>query len=150
MDDDFLDLFGAVANGFQAQLQGLAAIERWGLAPFQARTLSLIARNADCSQLMLSTWTGRDKAQLARTIKELEARGLVTRRAHPSDWRTQSLNVTAEGDQASRQLSRQRIEAGAAMLEDVSPDEREVLRRILSKMKARLDGGGGPSALRGS
>jgi DNA-binding MarR family transcriptional regulator len=138
MDDDLLDLFGAVANGFQARLQSLAALDELGLAPFQARTLSLISRNVGCSQQVLAQWTGRDKAQVARTVKELEARRLITRHAHQSDWRMQSLSVTIEGEKAAQSLNRQRAQAGAEMLENVNSEEREVLRQVLSKMCAQL------------
>lgn len=138
MDDDLLDLFGAVANGFQARLQSLAALDELGLAPFQTRTLSLISRNVGCSQQVLAQWTGRDKAQVARTVKELEARGLITRHAHQSDWRMQSLSVTIEGEKAAQSLNRQRAQAGAEMLENVNSEEREVLRQVLSKMCAQL------------
>lgn len=138
MDDDLLDLFGAVANGFQSRLQSLAVLDELGLAPFQARTLSLISRNVGCSQQALAQWTGRDKAQVARTVKELEARGLITRQAHQSDWRMQCLTVTIEGEKAAQSLNRQRAQAGAEMLENVSTEERKVLRRVLSKMRAKL------------
>jgi MarR family transcriptional regulator, temperature-dependent positive regulator of motility len=143
MDDELLDLFGAVANGFHARLQGLAVLDELGLAPFQARTLSLISRYPGCSQQALSISTGRDKAQVARAIKELETRGLITRQAHRRDWRAQSLSVTPEGKQASKLLLRHRAQAGAAILQDLNLKEREVLRRALSKMRARLAANGG-------
>jgi DNA-binding MarR family transcriptional regulator len=138
MDDDLLDLFGAVANGFQARLQSLAAHDELGLAPFQARMLSLISRNVGCSQQVLAQWTGRDKAQVARTAKDLETRGLITRHAHQSDWRMQCLAVTIEGEKAAQLLNRQRVQAGAEMLENVSSEEREILHRVLSKMRSQL------------
>ena len=143
MDDELLDLFGAVANAFHARLQGLVVLDELRLAPFQARTLSLIARYPGCTQQALSTSTGRDKAQVARTIKELETRGLITRQAHRRDWRAQSLSVTPEGKQASKLLLRHRAQAGVEMLQDVSLKEREFLRRVLSKMRARLAASGG-------
>jgi DNA-binding MarR family transcriptional regulator len=51
--------------------------------------------------------------------------------------------VTPEGKQASKLLLRHRAQAGAAILQDLNLKEREVLRRALSKMRARLAANGG-------
>jgi hypothetical protein len=51
--------------------------------------------------------------------------------------------LTPEGKRASKLLLRHRAQAGVEMLQDVSLKEREVLRRVLSKMRARLASSGG-------
>ncbi|MFF0952865.1 MarR family winged helix-turn-helix transcriptional regulator [Rhizobium leguminosarum] len=142
MDEELLqimELFGAVNNGFQIRLQGLAGLETVGLTAYEARTLALIARHPGCSQLMIGTWTDRDKAQVARTVKELEARKMIVRRVNPTDWRAHSLEISAEGKRCFDFLDAQRHQIGADMMQDVSVDEKRVFARALAKMKVRLD-----------
>ncbi|NTB87538.1 MarR family winged helix-turn-helix transcriptional regulator [Agrobacterium tumefaciens] len=144
MDEDLLkimELFGAVNNRFQLRLRSLAGLESVGLTAYEARTLALIARNPGCSQLMIGTWTDRDKAQVARTVKELEARKMIVRATNPADWRAHSLELTEEGRRCFEFLDGQRHEIGTDMMQDVSTEEKRVLAHALAKMKARLGQG---------
>jgi DNA-binding MarR family transcriptional regulator len=81
---------------------------------------------------------GNDKAQMARTVKELEARALVTRQPHKSDWRAQCLRLTSEGEHIHARLSAQRAAFGKEVLDDLTANERDQLERALEKMRMRL------------
>lgn len=136
--DDLIDLFGAVAGRFQARLQQLPALETLGLASFPARVLALIGRYPGCSQQELAAWTGRDKAQVARAIKELEARAWINRAAHHSDWRAYSAHLTRDGHAAFALLEHERREAGTSLFASLSSTERDLLRHTLVKLQTRL------------
>jgi DNA-binding MarR family transcriptional regulator len=84
--------------------------------------------------------TGRDRAQIARTIKELEGRRLLLRSAHESDWRSHSLTVTSDGKRACTIIAGARTGLGADVTQDLTPAERGVMVVALQKMKDRLDG----------
>jgi len=138
--DKLIDLLAEVSSGFQLRLQELAALQELGLAPFQARLLAIVVRRPGCSQQELAGWTGRDKAQIARTIKELEVRRLLLRSAHESDWRSHNLTVTSEGERACAIIAAERTGLGADVTQDLTPAERGVMVVALQKMKDRLDG----------
>jgi DNA-binding MarR family transcriptional regulator len=137
--DKLIDLLAEVSSGFQLRLQELAALQELALAPFQARLLAIVARRPGCSQQELAGWTGRDKAQIARTIKELEARRLLLRSAHETDWRSHSLAVTPDGERACVIIAKERTELGVEVTQNFTPSERAVMAVALQKMKARLD-----------
>lgn len=136
--DELIDLLGEVSSGFQVRLQELPSLQQVGLAPYQARLLAAVSRRPGCSQQNLAGWTGRDKAQVARTIKELEARGLLVRAAHESDWRSRSLAVTATGERACSLIMRERSALGADVMLELTAEERRIIIGALRKMNDKL------------
>lgn len=97
MTDGLISLLREVSANFQMRLSELPANKELKLASFQARLFAVIDRSPKISQLKLAAKVERDKAQVARAIKELELRGLITPSVHETDWRTQCLSVTDEG-----------------------------------------------------
>lgn len=138
VDDGLIDLLRAVSISFQERLQQLAASNGTGLTAFQARLINLVGRNDGISQLTLATRTDRDKAQIARAVKELEAGGLVIRSPHASDWRSKSLALTDQGQAVYASLRAGRRNLASEALSDLSVDEKLALRSSLQKMVAAL------------
>ncbi|MGI4748430.1 MAG: MarR family winged helix-turn-helix transcriptional regulator [Janthinobacterium lividum] len=138
MNDVLITLMREVSTNFQMRLSELPAIDELKLAPFQARLLSVIGRSPGISQLALTVSTERDKAQVARAIKELERRDFIVRSAHESEWRMQCLNVTKEGKRASALLDLQRAELVAKALHECSAQEQDALSRILEKINRSI------------
>lgn len=137
--DELINLLGEVSGSFQARLQEVASLRAVKLAPFQARLLTIIGRRPGCSQQELAGWTARDKAQVARTIKELDSLGLLTRAAHESDWRSHRLGLTEEGLRTSTRLLADREALGAVVTDGLSADQRQIVIDALKSMRDRLD-----------
>jgi DNA-binding MarR family transcriptional regulator len=74
-------------------------IEPLGLAPADAGILRFISRSDGISQQALAQALGMHASRLVLLLDDLEKRGLVVRKAHPSDRRLYSLGLTAKGDQ---------------------------------------------------
>lgn len=138
MEHELTDLLRIVANGFQARMQQQIAAEGIELTVFQARLINLVGRNAGVSQLALAASTDRDKAQVARTIGQLAARGLIERTPHPTDWRVKCLSLTAAGRDMHQQLQQLRQQLAAGVLGRLSAAERQGVRHGLAKMAAAL------------
>ncbi|MFA5489918.1 MAG: MarR family transcriptional regulator [Candidimonas sp.] len=139
MDDELINLLRTVANGFHMRMQAAVAACGEDLPEFQARLINLIGRNEGISQQSLAALTERDKAQIARAIKELEAHGHVSRSAHTSDWRTQCLALTAQGRETHTRLNDIRRKLGAAALSILTMEEKQALKACLFKVKAALE-----------
>lgn len=139
METALLDLLRTVSAGFQARMQAEITRGDTGLTPFQARLLNLIGRTPNRTQLDLVGLTERDKAQVARAVKELEAHGLVARVAHPSDWRSKCLTLTPSGAEIHAGLRALRAGLGETLLAPLSAAERQLLHDSLAKMAATLD-----------
>lgn len=138
--DDLVSLLGEVSAAFQTRLQELGAIRALGLAPFQGQLLAILYRRPGSSQQELASWTGRDKAQIARTIRELKAAGLLTSTAHESDWRSHRLSLTEEGERACALLLKERAALSRTATAKLSFEERDLMVGALGKMKQQLDG----------
>jgi DNA-binding MarR family transcriptional regulator len=134
MNEILADLLRKVSTAFQVHLNRMSAMEELGLTPYQAQLLSVIGRYPTISQLSLATSTERDKAQVARAIKELEKRGFVVRSSHETDWRTQCLSLTDAGTRAAIPIETQRAELITQAFRDCSAAEQENLRQALEKI----------------
>jgi DNA-binding MarR family transcriptional regulator len=138
MNDVLIDLLREVSSNFLERLLEMSSIEELKLAPFQARLLSVIGRYPAISQLTMAKTTGRDKAQVARAIKELERRGFVVRSVHETDWRTQCLDLTEEGKRAAALLDREREALITKALSECSAEEQDALCRSLQKINRSI------------
>lgn len=141
MTDDLLTLLGEVARKFQGHLSRMPALRDLGLSPFEGKTLAIIARHEGCSQQALAASTGRDKGQIARAIRRLEARYLIVRSVDPTNWRSQALKVTPAGASVFATLDNQRAQLVNETLAVLTLDEQATLAAAFDKLKMKL----GPS-----
>ncbi|MBV8735083.1 MAG: MarR family transcriptional regulator, partial [Solirubrobacterales bacterium] len=82
----------------------------------------------------LGKCTGIDPSTMVATIDDLEARGLVERRPHPSDRRAHALHLTEEGREVlgrGRQVART---AEDDLLAPLSPEDRKTLHELLLRL----------------
>jgi DNA-binding MarR family transcriptional regulator len=70
------------------------------LTPGEFGLLVLVERNAGLSQMALARALGIDRSTLVPILNRLQARGLLVRRASPTDGRTHALALTPAGEKA--------------------------------------------------
>ena len=75
-----------------------------GLPTGSLTVLALIAANPGSSQTALAARAGLNKSALVGIVDQLEQRGLVERDRAAADRRRYQVSVTAEGDNAMREL----------------------------------------------
>ncbi|MBT1426158.1 MarR family winged helix-turn-helix transcriptional regulator [Dickeya dianthicola] len=138
LDNQTFELLGELIHSIKQRMQESDALTQTGLAPFQARTLGLIARHPGQSQHFLAQCMGRDKAQIARLLKDLEALGLITRQPSPTDRRAQVVSLTKKGEDTHRRFADARTGLLQRAFADVTPEERRQFVQVLQKMKANL------------
>ena len=138
MNNELIDLLRRVSSGFRACMRDRIAAGGSGLTSFQARLINAVGRNEGVSQLELGSAMESDKAQVARAVKELEARGLLVRSVHESGWRTKSVALTQEGRDVHTRLVKAHGELAAEALGDLAEAEKHALRASLVKIDAAL------------
>lgn len=138
MDNEIIDLLRTVAGSFHMRMKEQIVAGDSGLSAFQTRLINLIGRNDGISQLTLGTFTERDKAQIARALKELEAGGFVARSPKTSDKRTKCLTLTPAGKAVHLRLSALRERLASTALSSLAEDEKRALHAGLMKMAAML------------
>lgn len=126
------DLIETFERTFRARVNRLSAHNQTNVTPFQAKVLLLVERNVGCSQQVVADWLSRDKAQIARTVKELETLNLVCRKPIKDGGRIFKLGLTQKGKLLCHKLNTLRLVAINEMLYPVSFDDQDKLITILS------------------
>ena len=106
----------------------------YGLRPVDFSTLSLVAHNPGITSRQLCAELGILPPNLVRIVADLDKRGLVQRKPHPTDGRAIGLHLSVEGRKMMREA-----EATVRALEDsaasrLTAEERLTLMSLLQKV----------------
>ncbi len=93
---------------------------------------ALHALDEPMSMSALADRLGIDASYVTTIADQLEERGLVERRPHPTDRRVKSLALTAEGRRLREKLADE-LWVDAPVLDALTVDERRELWRLLSR-----------------
>jgi DNA-binding MarR family transcriptional regulator len=145
---DPLGVGGAVDTAFLESLLGYNArraaltiievfLERmavYGLRPVDFSLLSLVAHNPGITSRQLCVALSILPPNLVKLVADLDKRGLLQRKPHPTDGRAIGLHLTVDGRKMTREA-----EATARDLEDavaarLTHEERDTLMKLLQKI----------------
>jgi DNA-binding MarR family transcriptional regulator len=131
----------------QIQVHDLARMlrtrfDRWarsyGLTRAQGVILARLSRQPGLSQNEMAAICEVEPITVGRLVDRLEARGLIERRADPSDRRIRRLHLLPASGPMLAKIETYRNELADFLLEGVSPAERETALRVLLHMKNKL------------
>ncbi|MGI8428764.1 MAG: MarR family winged helix-turn-helix transcriptional regulator [Solirubrobacteraceae bacterium] len=124
-----LSRMGTVAQKrFSERLDSIGlTLRMWG-------ALNVLDADGAITQHTLGQRTGVDPSTVVATIDELEARGLVQRRPHPTDRRAHALHVTALGAQTLADGRDLATREQRDLLAPLSVQEREQLHSLLLRL----------------
>jgi DNA-binding MarR family transcriptional regulator len=77
-------------------------------------------------------------SRLVVVVDELESKGLIERRSDPEDRRTHALHLTEAGAATLAAIHEIAREHEAALCAGLAPEEKEQLRRLLSRIAGEL------------
>ena len=132
--DALFALFAALRGGLRDALQDGPE----GLAPMHLRMLKHCLKHPGTNQQALVQASGRDKGQVARLIKELDAQGLLLREADPDDGRSQRLTLTPAGRAACQRFRRHESAIAQRLFEAMAAEEIQALIDQLGVLRGRL------------
>ncbi|UIN31402.1 MarR family winged helix-turn-helix transcriptional regulator [Microbacterium binotii] len=112
-----------------------------GLLPGAYKVFTTIARHETVTQATLADHLLLDKGQLSRTVRELEALGLITRSPDPADGRSSLLSPTEYG--LERLVAARAPQEGVLVraLESWDVSDIDNLRRLLQALMAGINPG---------
>ncbi len=110
-----------------------------GVTAPQWSVLARVAEQEGLSQVALGTSSLFDRATMTGIIARLEARGLISRRAHPMDPRAKAVFMTAAGRALFARLPPLAERVNARATRGLSRDEVEQLARLLRALAANFD-----------
>ena len=115
------------------------------ITPVQASILLIVGDQPGIDQKTLAAMIALDKATTGSVVGRLDARGLLTRMAPPSDRRVRAIFLTKEGKKVNRRLGTVTRRARERLVKDLTPGERSELIRLLRKLLNIEDEGKGSS-----
>jgi DNA-binding MarR family transcriptional regulator len=120
--------------GMVAQKQFAERMESLGLTPRMWGVLNVLDAEGAITQHALCQGVGMDPSSMVSTIDELEAKGLVERRRHPTDRRAHALHVTELGRVTLTHGRRLAKQTQKELLAPLSSEERQQLHELLLKL----------------
>jgi len=112
---------------------------RVGISEARLHVLGTLYLFGELSQAELQRRLDVDGAAVTRQVKQLEAEGLLSRRADPADNRFTLVMLTPEGKEKLREVARTAREFFATILEGVSEDDLACVRRAMVRVRANLE-----------
>lgn len=123
------------AKGLQQNIRPL------GLAPAQFMTLLELWGEDGLTQRELVERLDVEQATMANTLTRMERDGLIERRAHPEDGRSQSIHLTKKAISLREPATGAARAVNAVALGELSEEERlaflDLTRRVISSLKER-------------
>jgi DNA-binding MarR family transcriptional regulator len=120
--------------GHVAAKQFSERIAELGLTTRMWGALNVLDAEGETTQQFLGKCTGIDPSSMVATIDDLEARGLVQRRPHPSDRRAHALHLTEEGREVLARGRRLARGAQEDLLAPLDAEERKTLHNLLLRL----------------
>jgi len=114
-------------------------MSRAGTTPARARLLAALQCQGSRKMSELGAELDVTPRNITKLVDGLEAEGLVTRRAHPSDRRATLISLTDRGVLVGKESALADTAAAAWLYKQLGPADRQHLARILRKLLATLD-----------
>ncbi|WP_235273057.1 MarR family winged helix-turn-helix transcriptional regulator [Methylophilus sp. Q8] len=108
------------------------------LTHMQHKVLGYFARHPDATLSDLVADSGKDKAQIARLITEVRAKGLLDAKPDPSDKRVSRLSLTPSGAEVFESLKKAERQLSDLAVQGLSEEECNVLLTLLGKIKNNI------------
>lgn len=112
-------------------------MDGFGLTPLQWAALDAIQRQPGMDQSALSRDIALDTSTVAGVIYRLEGRGLIERRASPSDRRLRTLFLSDAGQALLEQATPLVVDMQGWLLEPLAPAERSAFMAMMMKIVHR-------------
>lgn len=132
------DLIGFhIRMAYIADTRGfLATVGDLDIAPGRMGMLAVLEANPGISQNQLAQAIRLDRSTLVPVLDGMEVRGLVERRPHPDDRRTNALWLTEGGAALLRKLKKLVAKHEDQLMGALSAEERAELFRLLKKLSS--------------
>lgn len=120
-----------IHSGLQERAPGF---DREAVGPGGGIVLMTLADTGQISLNELTKRVARDKSQMTRMIRSLEAKGLVQREVAPDDGRVSLIYLTPKGSEIVGELMQTVAEVIGEILEPISESERKTLQSLLAQV----------------
>ncbi|WP_029008804.1 MarR family winged helix-turn-helix transcriptional regulator [Azospirillum halopraeferens] len=106
----------------------------FNITPVQYSVLSVLAAQGDLDQATLGAQVGIDRTTATGVLARLAERGLVSRRASPTDRRMRLAGITADGRKLLRRMDKKAQLAHDRTIAALPKEDRAVFMRCLAHL----------------
>ena len=111
-----------------------ARLDQAGASGYDYRILAVLGDLGAASQADLGRAAALDRRDVTHTVRNLQARALVTRRPHPGDRRQTLVELTAAGTSTLERLDAVLAEAQTEVFASLTVDQRRTLLNLLQQL----------------
>jgi len=140
-EPDVLDLVHRLMHDYRALQYRSLRDGKHGVTHMEAKVLGFFHQHPGATQSDLAQHSGRDKAQMARLIKGLRDRGLLTAEVDEADRRNVRLSLSSAGQAVQRALRQQSKRLAEKAVSGLSDSEHQQLLALLHRVHGNLNAG---------
>ena len=130
----------SVTSNKASSLIAKAYQARFGLTIWEWRVVAILGEGVPMTAQAIADSAAMDKVSVSRAVRSLVERALVRRESHGSDGRARLLHLTAAGEAVYRDITPVALAEEAALVEELTPDEIELLAGLLDRLRHRAEG----------
>ena len=134
-----IELVHAVMHQFRSRQYQVLRDGAHDVTHMDSKVMGFFARHPGATLSDLAAHSGRDKAQLARLVKGLRERELLTAEADAADRRNVHLRLSDAGLAVQRALHSEAHALNTQAVDGLSAREQAQLIDLLGRLKANLD-----------
>ena len=134
-----IELVHAVMHQFRSRQYQVLRDGAHDVTHMDSKVMGFFARHPGATLSDLAAHSGRDKAQLARLVKGLRERELLTAEADATDRRNVHLRLSDAGLAVQRALHGEAHALNTRAVDGLSAQEQAQLIDLLGRLKANLD-----------
>ncbi|GAD80197.1 MarR family winged helix-turn-helix transcriptional regulator [Vibrio ezurae] len=127
-----------IVHSYKHAIRGELQAQNIALNGMHVRCLSFIDKRKQCTANDIVQHFARDKAQVARLVKEMISNDWLVKSPNPEDKRSQLLSLTEQGIALSQQISNAQQKIQDKMQQDLSEQELEMFVTVMDKLARNL------------
>jgi len=137
-NESISDIVFSIVHSYKLAMRSTLKANEIGLNAMHVKCLSFINKSETCTANDIVNHFSRDKAQIARLLKEMIENKWLTKTANPEDKRSQLLSLTQDGKELANLISETQSKVHKKMQENLTIEELEEFKRIAGLISTNL------------
>lgn len=137
-NDNISSMIPQLFETYRIALRHALNANQLGLNAMYVKCVILISKTPNCTANDISTLLNRDKAQIARLIKEMTAKGWISKQPSQEDKRSFILTLTDSGSMLNQQIKQAEKDVAAQILVGLSEQDIATFTRISGQIIGNL------------
>jgi DNA-binding MarR family transcriptional regulator len=137
-NDNISSMIPQLFETYRITLRHALNANQLGLNAMYVKCVILISKTPNCTANDISTILNRDKAQIARLIKEMIAKGWISKQPSQEDKRSFILALTDLGSILNEQIKQAEQDVAAQILVGLTQQDIEIFTRISERILGNL------------